>query len=175
MVISALDEQVFPLDDIPEMIGDAVYVAQIAHTNGLFHIFVRIDGRDSPAGRAEFFIGESVLFEAVLYPVIWHADSCAVADFQVFRGYLYPLFAQPADLADEVLDINNHSRAHDVHCAVAQNAGREQIENKRALFVDDGVTRIVSALIARNYIKILRKIIDDASLAFVAPVDTDYR
>ena len=82
---------------------------------------------------------------------------------------------QPADLADEVLDINNHSRAHDIHCAVAQNAGREQIENKRALFVDDGVTRIVSALIARNYIKILRKIIDDASLALVAPVDTDYR
>ena len=107
--------------------------------------------------------------------MIWHADSCAVADFQVFRGYLNPLFVLSADLADEVLDINNHSRAHDVHCAVAQNAGREQIENKRTLFVDDGVTRIVSALIARNYIKILRKIIDDASLALVAPVDTDYR
>ena len=76
-------------------------------------------------------------------------------------------------LVEKMLDINDHAGAHHVHRAVAEDSGGQQVKDELSLLVHNGVTRVVSALIAGNYVVLLRKQVDHASLALVTPVDSD--
>lgn len=50
-----------------------------------------------------------------------------------------------------------------------ENAGRQQMQRKFAVFIDDGVTRIRAALEADDHIAFFRKQVGHLTLAFVAP------
>ena len=83
------------------------------------------------------------------------------------------LLAQLFDLVRKMLEIEHHAGTKHVHRAGAQNARRQQIENELAPGVHDGVTGVVSALIADDDLVIGGKEIDHAALSLVAPVDSD--
>ena len=72
-----------------------------------------------------------------------------------------------------MLDIHDHTVAHDVDLVLAQYCGRQQVKDEFAFVVDDGVSCVVSALIADDDVLLLRKQIDHSALAFVTPVDTN--
>ena len=145
---------------------------KFAHADGFFQVFIAVDRRDPALCGTVFFIFEPLFFQTILHHVIRHADDRRRADFQIFRRNSDARFFQLADLPVKVFDIDDHSVAHDVHHAVAQNPARQQIQNEFALFVDDGVPRVVTALIPHDHIVIRRKQIDHSALAFVAPVDS---
>ena len=73
-----------------------------------------------------------------------------------------------------MLQIDDDAVADDVDRGLAEDAGGEEIENELALLVDDRVTGVVAALITADDVVIRREQIDHATLALVAPVDTDY-
>ena len=55
----------------------------------------------------------------------------------------------------KVLQVDDHSVAHDIDNLRTKYAGRQQIEDKLSSRIYDGVTRVVSALIAADDILFL--------------------
>ena len=82
--------------------------------------------------------------------------------------------AKPFDFVIEVFYIDNHTVTHDVDGFVAKYSRRKKVKYELALFVYYRVSGVVSALITRDNIVPVRKKVNHSSLAFVAPVDTDY-
>ena len=169
------DGQVFPFDDVGHALFEQFHVQKLAHAECLFEVFVRINRRDPALGGTEFFIGKALLFEAVLLHVVRHGDDRAVGDLEVFGTDGDAGFAQARDLACKVFDVDDHAGAHHADHSFAQNARRQEIEDKLAPLVDDGVPRIVAALIAADDVEILGQKVDHAALALVSPVDADDR
>ena len=142
--------QVFPFNDIGKALFEQGKIFQFPHAESLFQIFIRIYGRDAALGRAEFFVGKALFFEAVLLYVVRHGDDRAVGYFQVLWRNFYARFAQARHLPRKVLDVDDHSGPHDAHDAFAQYSRRQKVENKPAALVDDGMPRIVTALITAD-------------------------
>ena len=82
------------------------------------------------------------------------------------------LLTQGLYLVNEMLKVDDHAVAHDIHCALAGYAGGEQVQDNFTVVVYNGVSRVVAALIAADYIIIGAEQIDHAALALIAPVDT---
>mgnify|MGYP003014139985 CR=1 FL=1 len=78
---------------------------QVAHTDGLFHIFIGIDGGDTASGGAEFLACKSVLLEDIHHLVVGHTYGRSVADDKVLGGYFNALFTQSADLTRKMLKV----------------------------------------------------------------------
>ena len=73
----------------------------------------------------------------------------------------------------QVLQVDDHAVAHDVDNLRTQNAGRHQIQNKFAQMIDDGVARVVAALVTNNHIIFFGEQVNHSALALVSPVDTN--
>ena len=171
-MITVDDEQILPFDQVGKALAKRVAVVQqVAHADGLFHVFIGIDGADAAASGAELLVRQAVFLQAVQKLMIRHADRRAVGDFEIVRRDLDALFAQATDLADQMLDVDDHADAHDVDRLGAQNTGGQKVQNELAAVVDDGVTRVVAALIADDDVVLTAQKVDHAALAFVTPVD----
>ena len=104
--------------------------------------------------------------------MIWQTDYCAVRNLQVFWSDLHTCADQLAHLFVKVFQVDNHTIAHYVDNFWAENAGWHQVQDKFAEVIDNGVTSVVSALIANNII-VLGKKVNHSSLSLVSPVDTN--
>ena len=173
MTVALIDGEVLPLHKVGKLFRKQLRVKKVAHSDGLFHVLICIDGGDAASCRAELLVGKSLLLKAVKELVIRHTDGGAVADLQVIGCDHDTGVAELLYLIEEVLNIDNHAGAHHVHRAVAENSGGQKVKDELSLLVHDGMTRVVSALITGNYVVLLRKQVDHASLAFVTPVDSD--
>ena len=91
----------------------------------------------------------------------------------MLRSNLYSGIAKFSDLAAEMFYVDNHSRPHNVNRFVPENTGRKKIEREFALFVNDGVSGVVAALITDYHVVLFRKKVNHSALSFVAPVDTN--
>ena len=54
-----------------------------------------------------------------------------------------------------------------------EDAGRDQVQAERAVFVDHRVSGIVAALEADHHVGVLGEVVDDASLSLISPLCTD--
>ena len=169
----ALHGDVLPLDEIGELFAQLVREEKIAGAQRFLHILVGVHRADAAARGAELLVRETVLFKNVHHLVVRHADGGAVADLQMLGRDRHALLADVRDFVCEMLKIEHHAGAEDVHRAGAQNAGRQQIENEFAALVHDGVTGVVAALIADNDLMLGGEKIDHAAFSLVAPVDSD--
>ena len=170
MTVAAGDGEVFPLDDIGNAAAQVIEVFKVAHAQCFFHELIGIDRRNAAACRTELLVAESVLFQSVKELVIGHADGCAVADLEVFRAYCDTALAQTRGLIKQVLKVDDYASTEDVDGVVAEDAGRQQVQDELALVVYHGVACVVAALIADNDVVIFREQIDHAALALIAPV-----
>ena len=94
-----------------------------------------------------------------------------VGDLQVVRRDGDSFAADVFHLGPEVLEVQGDPVAQDVHDAVPEDAGRQQMQGEFALFVDDGVAGVAAALAPDDDIVFGREEVDHAALAFIAPVD----
>ena len=171
MVIAARDREILPFDDVLDARIHEVGMQELAHAECLFHVLVCIDGRNAAAGGAELLVGKAFLFDAVHEDVIGHGDDRPVANFEVFGADLDALLAKAAHLFGEMLDVDDHAGAEHVDDVLAQDARGQQIEDELSPLVDDGVARVVPALIAADDVVSFGKEVDHLPLSFVAPVD----
>ena len=98
---------------------------QVAHAQGLLHVFVAVSVGDAALGGAELCtgLGQTGFFQAVLIHVVGHGDGCTVGDFQVLGADLNALLAQLRDLAVQMMRVDDHAVAHDADDVRAQDAG----------------------------------------------------
>ena len=144
---------------------------QFPHAECLLHVFVGIYRRNPAAGGSEFLVRKTLLFQAVHKHMIRHGDDRPVTDLQILRRDRNPLCAQFVRLLRKMFDVDDHPVAEHVDNTLAQNARRKKIENKFPPLVDDGMPRIVPALIAADDVVVFGQKIDHSALAFVTPVD----
>ncbi len=83
-----------------------------------------------------------------------------------------PLPATSVHLGPQALAVQGHAVAQNVHDALAENAGGQQVQCKLAVLVDDGVTGVAAALIADDHVIVLGEQVHHAALSLIAPVDT---
>ena len=167
--------QVLGIDDGLEALLDAcVHVDQVAHAQGLLHVFIAVAVGDAALGGAKLGagLGQALLLQAILCHMEGHSDGGAVGDLQVLRADLNALFGQCGDLFLEMLRVDDHAAAHDADNVRAQDAGGDQVQDELAALVLNGVAGVVAALIAGNNVIILAEQVDHAAFALVAPVDT---
>ena len=151
----------------------AVKIEQLAHAERLLHVLIRVHEGDAAPRRAELLVRKARLFEAVLLHMVRHGDDRAVGDLQVFGRDDDALLAQARHLPRKVPDVDDHAGTHHADHAFAQNARGQQVQNELAALVDDGVPRVVAALVAADDVVVLGQEVDHAPLALIAPVDAD--
>ena len=97
----------------------------------------------------------------------------ALADLQVLRRDRHACGAQGLDLVIQVLAVERHAVAENVHHALTEDAAGQQVQGEFAVLIDDSMAGIAAALIADNDVIVFGQQIDHASLALVTPVDAD--
>ena len=175
LAVDVHHRQVLGLNDRLQTLLDAgVHMDEVAHAQGLFHVFIAVAVGDAALGGAELGtgLGQALLLQTVLRHMEGHGDGRAVGDLQVLGADLNTLLGQGGNFLLEVLGVDDHAAAHNADNVGAQNAGGNQVQDEFAALVLDGVACIVAALIARNNVIVLAEQVDHAALALIAPVDT---
>jgi len=155
----------------PQMVG----VQQLAGQDGLFLVLVGIEGGDALLGGAVLLILQPLLLQGVQLPVPGQQQTGPFADQQILGGDVHAALADGVDLLEQILAVQGHAVAQDVHDTGAENAGGQQMQGELALFVDDRVPGVSAALIAHHHVILLGEVVHHAALALVAPVDTHDR
>ena len=104
--------------------------------------------------------------------MIGEDDGCAVRNLEVLRRDGHARVLERGHFLPEVLNVDDDAVAQHVHDAGQADAGRNQMQGKLAVFVHNGVTGVVAALIAADDVVFSGDQVDHTTLALVAPVDT---
>ena len=128
-------------------------IQKLSGLNGLFLIFIGIEGGDALLGGAVLLVLETGLLQCIQLPVPRQQQGGPVADQQVFRGNRHSGGPQRLDLRQEVFAVQRHAVAEDVHAPFVENAGGQQVQGKLAHVVDDGVAGVAATLIPDHDVK----------------------
>ena len=132
---------------------------------------VGVRGADALPGRAELAAAALAFVEAVECDVPRHEQVSPFRDAQVRRRD--PALLERRDLLDEEREVDDRPGAEHADRVRVEDAGRDEVELEGALFVDDGVSGVVAALVADDEIRLLREEVRDLALALVAPLRSD--
>ena len=146
-------------------------VEQFSRQQGLFLIFVGIEGRDALLRGAVGAVLQPGLLQPVQLAVPGQQQAGPLADFQIIRRQRHALGPHLLHLVPQVLHIQGHAVAQDVHHPGTEDARGQQMQRKLSVFVDDGVPRVAAALIPDDHVVFFRQQIHHPALAFVTPVD----
>ena len=70
------------------------------------------------------------------------------------------------------VEIDYSTCRYDIHCLRVEHSAGDYVQSELAFVIDDGVSGIVSALIADYKLGILCQIVDDAAFALISPLET---
>ena len=144
LVIHVLEENVFDLDSVVEMLFQAGLVEQIADLDADLGVLVGVEGGDAALGGAEGMAAQALLFVGVLEDVIGHEQLGPLRDDQVGGGY--PGVQQAGQFIGELADVQGDPVADDVGDVRVEHARRQGVQGEAAIIIDDGVPRIGAAL-----------------------------
>src|SRR5699024_11181295 len=95
--IDAGEDEVFPLQQAGEALAQLGGVGEVARLEGLFLVFVRVEGRDALARGAVFVRAEPPLLQRVLLLVPGQEQASAFAYHEVFRSYVNSICPEQLD------------------------------------------------------------------------------
>ena len=168
-----MDDEVLPLQNAGQVGLEVLRVEQLAEHDGLLLVLIGIDGRDAAQRGAVLLIFQAGLLQTVERAVEGEDDGGTLRDLQILRRDADAVRTEIVDLAAQVFQIDDDAVAEHIHNALGENTGRDEMQGKLAVLIDDGMTGVVAALIANDNIIILCDEVDHAALAFIAPVDAD--
>src|ERR671911_409533 len=84
-----------------------------------------------------------------------------------------PSLGQEIDLLEEHLGIYDHAGSDNRRAMRIQDSRRNQMHGVTLSVHDDGVTRVVAALITNDDLRVLGKEVGDLTFALVSPLDAD--
>jgi hypothetical protein len=131
-------------------------------------------GRTNTSQRgANLFVAKPLFAGVIERAMIGKYQVCAGTNLHAVWRDLDALRHQAIGLFEESLGIDHHAVPEDAYFAAMNDAGRQQMQNKRLVSDLYGVARVMSALVAGNDVEMLGKEIDDLAFAFVAPLGPD--
>ena len=148
-------------------------IQQLTRQHGLLGELVGIERRNALLGGTKLLVGQTGFLQAVQIPMPGHQQRGTVTDFQVFGGDGHALRLQLGDFLPQVLGVKGNAVAQNVHHALAENTGGQQVQRKLAILIDDGMTGVAAALIANHNVIVLGQQVHHTALAFIAPVNTN--
>ncbi len=143
-------------------------IVQLAHLQANLGILVGIEGRNAGLGGTEGVLAQPLLLEFIKVNMIGHHDLCPVADEQLGHGHATR--SQGIQLFQQSFDIQCNAGADHIVYILMEHAGGQQMQRELAIFIDNGVACVGTALKADNHIALLSKKIGHLAFAFVAPV-----
>ena len=147
------EDQVLPLQQVLQMGLQVLRIQKLSGLNGLFLVFIGIEGGDALLGGAVLLVLETGLLQCIQLPVPRQQQGGPVADQQVFRGNGHSGGPQRLDLRQEIFAVQRHAVAEDVHDTLVENAGGQQMQGELAHVVDDGVAGVAATLIPDHDVK----------------------
>ena len=101
--------------------------------------------------------------------MVGHHQVGAVADQEILIN-LDTSFPKTLDLLDESNRVDDDAVADDADLPLAENAGRDQVEDVLLIAIDNGVAGVVTSLAANHDVDPSGQDIDDFSFAFIPPL-----
>ena len=103
--------------------------------------------------------------------MIWHKNLATLRNKKL---WIKACFFNILKLVKELVNIKRNAVSDNAGCVFTANAARHKMERKSAVFVNNSVARIGSALKANNYICLLCKHICYFAFSLVAPIGAYY-
>ena len=153
------------------MLLQVLGVQQLPGHHRLFLIPVGIEGGDALLGGAVFLVRQTGFLQTVQLPVPRQQQGSPVADLQILRGDGHTGGPDGVHLIQQVFAVQGHTVAQNVHHALPENAGGQQVQGKSALVVYHGVSGVAAALIPHYHVVMAGEVVYHAALALIAPVN----
>ena len=152
------------------MCSEGLGIEKLAYSDTGSGGFVAVAGTDSALGCSDLVVLGSLGFlGTVKKTVVRHDQVCPDIDKKV----LVKLFGNSVKLALHGVEVDDSSDSDDANGFLVEDSGRDDVECELAVLVDNGVTRVVTALVSDDDIRICCKIVDYPSLSFIAPLGAD--
>ena len=152
-----------------------VGLGEVHHADRAAADLVLVSGADAALGGADLHaIAGRLLAMRVELAVQREDQRRVLGDLEIIGGYRDALLAQPLDLADEEMRIDDDAIADDRELARPHDAGGQQRELIGLAVDDQRMAGVVAALEAHHDIGLEREPVDDLAFAFVAPLGADH-
>ena len=165
------EDQVLPLQNVLEVGLEMLGIEELAGHDGLFLVLVRVERSDALLGGAVLLVLETGLLQGVQIPVPGQQERSPVADLEILGGDGHALAHHVGHLRPQALAVQSHAVAQDIHHALAEDAGGQQVQGELAELVDHGVAGVAAALITDYHVIVLGDEVHHTALALVTPVD----
>ena len=169
--VDILNGQVLPLQNAGQPLFKIRRVQKLPHHDGLLLIFVGIDRRDAAQGRAVFLILQTGFLQTVERTMVREDDGGALGNFEVLRRDRDARVLQCFNFAAQTLQIDHDAVAQHIHNTWQADTRGNEMEGKFTVFVHDGMSCVIAALIPADDVIISCNEVNHTALAFVAPVD----
>ena len=170
-MVNGVQRGVFDLAQRGQPVKQGAVVKNLADLQADFQILIRIKRGNARFGRPKTVFAQTLLFEPVKQDVIGHDNLCPVGNEQTRMGNAG--LEQAVNFGKQPLQVQGNALRNDVGRALAENAGRQQVQGKLAVFIDDGVTGVGAALKADNNVAFAAQKVGHFAFALVAPVGAD--
>ena len=145
-------------------------IEDLAGPDALSGGLVAVAGSDSPLGGSDLVVGRpSGLLRSVEQAVVGHDQVRPDIDPQV----PVKLGGDSCQLALHGVEVDDRSYSDDADRLGIEDAGGHDVKRELAVFVDDGMSGVVSALVSDDHVRVCREVVYDPSLSFIAPLGAD--
>ena len=164
-------DRILLLERSLDLQAEDLLVEQILDTDALASDFVLVARADAALGGSDFVLAEALLVGTVEVFVPRHDDMRVAADLQVLARNALGL--EHRHFLHEHARVDDDAVADDGNGVLVHDARRHQVQRQFLVTVDDGVSCVVSTLVAHDVVVLARNEVGDFTLAFVAPLGTD--
>ncbi len=154
-----------------QLLAEDVLVEEILHPDAEPHRLVGVGRADAALGRAELRLAEMTLVKGVELLVV-REDQVGVAR-HLEAGAVDAPPLQHLLLLEKHERVDDHAVADDRHDVVVEHPARDELDRELLTVDDDGVSRVVAALIADDHRHFLGEEVGELALPLVSPLRSD--
>src|SRR6266566_6106246 len=135
--------------------------------------FVFISGTNSAQRRTHFLVTKPLFACMVQGAMVGKYQMSARTNLHAFRRNFHTLRNQAIGFFKKRFWIDHHTVAQHAGLAAMDNSRRQQMQYERLVSHLDGMSGIVSTLIAGHYVEVFSQKVNDLAFAFVPPLRAD--
>ena len=155
-----------------QLLGELLGVMQVGDADAAARDLVLVGRADAAAGGADRLAAGGLLAGLIQGDVVRHDQRRGRADLQA-RAHFHAVAFELADFLLQRGRRQHHAVADQAQRVVAQDAGRDQVQDGLLAADDQRVAGVVAALEAHDGADLLGQQVDDLALAFIAPLGTE--
>lgn len=173
--VQRLEHGVLEGDDLLDPLLELIRSDEISDPDGMrTPCLLLITGSDPAHGRADRFVLAGFFQHSFLSLMPRHDDMCAIADQQILFDFNSLPF-ESLHFVEEGRWIHDHAGTDDGLDVRSENSGGDEREFVFHTLADDGMSGVVAPLIADDQIVPICQQINDLSLGFITPLQSDNR